>query len=64
MQNNKIVILGAGESGVGAALLAKANDYSVFVSDFGEIKPDYKQELIDSEIHFEEKGHSQNEVLS
>lgn len=67
MQNNKIVILGAGESGVGAALLAKANGYSVsavFVSDFGEIKPEFKQELIENEIRFEEKGHTEAEILS
>lgn len=67
MQNNKIVILGAGESGVGAALLAKANGYSVsavFVSDFSEIKPEFKQELIENEIRFEENGHTQAEILS
>lgn len=64
MQNNKIVILGAGESGIGAALLAKANGYDVFVSDFGKIKPTFKLELIENEIRFEEKGHTLDEILS
>ena len=41
----RIVILGAGESGVGAALLAKQKGYDVFVSDGGVIKEDYKAEL-------------------
>lgn len=52
-----IVILGAGESGVGAALLAKKNKYQVFVSEFGIIKDSYRQELIDNKINFEESGH-------
>ena len=42
----KIVILGAGESGTGAAILAKAKGYDVFVSDFGTIKDQYKTELL------------------
>lgn len=54
----RIVILGAGESGVGAALLAKSKGYDVFVSDFGQIKESYKKDLIDAEILFEERGHS------
>ena len=42
-QNKKIVVLGAGESGVGTALLAQAKGYDVFVSDKGTIKENYKQ---------------------
>ena len=59
----KIVILGAGESGVGAALLAKKQQYDVFVSDATAIKEDYKRELIEKEIRFEEAVHSEYEIL-
>ena len=64
MQKNRIVILGAGESGVGAALLAQANDYDVFVSDNGELKASYRDELRGSKILFEENGHSADRILS
>ncbi len=53
-----IAVLGAGESGLGAALLAQKKGFEVFVSDFGEISNEKKQELIKNEIPFEEKGHS------
>jgi UDP-N-acetylmuramoylalanine--D-glutamate ligase len=53
-----IVVLGAGESGVGAALLAKAKGFNVFVSDFGSIKDKYKIELSSNEISYEEGQHS------
>jgi len=53
-----ITVLGGGESGVGAALLAKKKKIEVFVSDFGKIKDKYKKELHDNNIPFEEKGHS------
>ena len=56
----RIIILGAGESGVGAALLAKSKGYDVFVSDFGEIKAQYKEDLISNKIDFEENGHSES----
>jgi len=59
-----ISILGAGESGVGTALLAKAKGIGVFVSDFGKIKNSYKQELIDNQIDFEEGKHSENKILN
>lgn len=52
-----IVILGGGESGVGAALLGKREGYEVFVSDFGIIKDNYKKILINNNIPFEEEGH-------
>lgn len=60
MSNEKqhIAILGAGESGVGAAILAKAKGYSVFVSDYGTIKERFKNELVEHEIEWEEGGHS------
>lgn len=53
----RIVILGAGESGVGAAVLAKKQGFEVFVSDFSEIKPQYRALLEENEIEFEEKTH-------
>src|SRR5690606_10395098 len=59
----KIVILGAGESGTGAALLAKAKGYDVFVSDSGTIKDKYKAELVANEIAFEEGGHTDEKIV-
>ncbi len=58
-----LVVLGAGESGVGAALLGKQKGYHVFVSDGGKIKDHYKQELIDNRIEFEEGGHTEERIL-
>jgi len=60
----KLTILGGGESGVGAALLANANGYEVLVSDSGKIKENYKTELIQQNINFEEGGHSTSKVLA
>ncbi|MDW7691259.1 UDP-N-acetylmuramoyl-L-alanine--D-glutamate ligase [Flammeovirgaceae bacterium SG7u.111] len=54
----KIIILGAGESGVGAALLAKQKGFEVKVSDKGMIAPHFKKELSENLIEFEEGGHS------
>ncbi len=54
---NEIVIVGAGESGIGAALLAKKLDQTVYVTDAGLIKEKYKEELINNKIDFEESGH-------
>ena len=61
--NKNIVILGAGESGVGAALLAQHKGYAVFVSDFGKIKENYKTELKESNINFEEEQHTESTIL-
>lgn len=58
MQNKKIGVLGAGESGVGAALLAKSKGFEVFVSDFGSIADKYKEELNQRQIPWEENGHT------
>jgi len=60
----RIVILGAGESGVGAALLAKQHGYDVFVSDGGTIKENYKKELEDNKIDFEEAKHTEEKILN
>lgn len=62
--NLRIVILGAGESGTGAALLAKAKGFDVFVSDQGTIKDKYKTELQAAGIAFEEGSHSIDKVLA
>lgn len=59
-----IVILGGGESGVGTAILAKQKKFDVFVSDFGKIKDNYKQVLINNGIEWEEGGHSEEKILS
>jgi UDP-N-acetylmuramoylalanine--D-glutamate ligase len=60
----RVIILGAGESGTGAAILAKAKGYDVFVSDQGSIKDQYKKELIENVIEFEEGKHSEEKILS
>lgn len=57
-----IVVLGAGESGVGAALLAKKLGNEVFVSDRGSIKDCYKRELTEAGIAWEEDKHSEGEI--
>ena len=62
--SKRVVILGAGESGTGAAILAKAKGYEVFVSDFGTIKDKYKQELVQNEIEFEESLHTESKILN
>ncbi len=54
----KIIVLGGGESGVGAAVLAVAKGFDVFVSDKGAIKQNYKDKLIQCNIAFEEGKHS------
>ena len=59
----KIVVLGAGESGVGAALLAQKKGYEVFVSDKGEIKREFKLELEKAEIPYEELQHTQIKIF-
>jgi UDP-N-acetylmuramoylalanine--D-glutamate ligase len=60
----RLVILGGGESGVGAALLGKVKGYDVFLSDSGTIKPVFKQVLIEHEIEFEEGNHSEEKILN
>jgi UDP-N-acetylmuramoylalanine--D-glutamate ligase len=59
----KLVILGAAESGVGAALLAQAKGHTVFVSDGGAIKPAYREKLTQAGIRFEENQHTLEEIL-
>ncbi|MCR4957538.1 MAG: UDP-N-acetylmuramoyl-L-alanine--D-glutamate ligase [Prevotella sp.] len=60
----RIVILGAGESGAGAAVLAKKEGFDVFVSDMSKIAPRYKQLLDDRHILWEEGQHSESLILN
>ena len=61
--NKYIVVLGAGESGVGAAMLAQLKGFDVFVSDSGSIADRYKQELEQMGIAYEENQHSTEKIL-
>ncbi|GAB3841547.1 UDP-N-acetylmuramoyl-L-alanine--D-glutamate ligase [Hymenobacter jeollabukensis] len=63
-EGKKLVILGSGESGVGAALLGQAKGYNVFVSDGGALKPAYKDKLTQAGIRFEEGTHTLEEILA
>ena len=60
----RIVILGGGESGVGAAVLAKKQGFEVFLSDMSAIKPQYKAVLEEYKIDWEEKQHSESLILN
>lgn len=60
----RIVILGAGESGTGSAVLAKTQGFEVFVSDYGRIKPHYKEILFNYEIDWEEEQHTDKHILN
>ena len=60
----RIVILGGGESGVGAALLAKKKGYDVFVSDESSLKDNYRNDLRKAGIEFKENGHDDEKVLA
>ena len=62
--NNTIVILGAAESGIGAAILAKQQGNAVWVSDAGIIKQQYKTELENLNILFEENGHTIEKIAT
>jgi len=59
-----LVILGAGESGVGTALLGKEKGYDVFVSDNQKIKKEYKEVLVHNEIEWEEEVHTESKILN
>lgn len=62
--NKRVVILGAAESGVGAAILARKQGFEVFVSDFGKIKDKYRDELINRQFDFEEGQHTEEKILN
>ncbi|NQV78898.1 MAG: UDP-N-acetylmuramoyl-L-alanine--D-glutamate ligase, partial [Lutibacter sp.] len=59
----QLVILGAGESGVGTAILGKQKGYNVFVSDKGTIAEKYKKVLLNNDISFEEGNHSESKIF-
>ena len=63
MGKKRIVILGAGESGIGTALLAKQKEYDVFVSDGRKIADNYKTDLLNNNIVFEEGHHTIDKIL-
>ena len=60
----RVGILGAGISGIGAALLAKSRGYDVWVSDDNEIKEERKRTLTEHQVPFEERGHHLEKLLS
>ena len=60
----RIVVLGGGESGAGAAVLAKKQGFDVFLSDLSEIKAEYKSLLNSNEIAWEEKQHTEELILN
>ena len=60
----RLVVLGGGESGVGTAILGMKKGYQVFVSDFGKIKPNYKEVLINHGIAWEEEIHTESLILN
>ncbi|NNK53329.1 MAG: UDP-N-acetylmuramoyl-L-alanine--D-glutamate ligase [Flavobacteriaceae bacterium] len=60
----RLVVIGAGESGVGTAILGKKEGFEVFVSDFGKVKDRYKEVLKHHEIEWEEEMHSEDKILN
>lgn len=64
MSKKRIVVLGGGESGVGSAVLAKLKGFDTFLSDFGEIKDEYKDRLKRFDIPYEEKKHTKELILN
>lgn len=63
-KGKKLVVLGAGESGVGTAILAQSKGFQVFVSDRSNIKEKYQQKLIENQIEFEQGSHDVERILS
>lgn len=62
--SKRLVILGAGESGIGAAVLAKQQGYDVFISDGGKVKEKFKTQLLKYDISFEEGVHTEEKILN
>ena len=62
--SNKLVVLGGGESGVGAAILGKSKGFDVFLSDRGQLGDKYRDELVLRNISFEEGRHTESSVLN
>jgi UDP-N-acetylmuramoylalanine--D-glutamate ligase len=64
IKKKRIVVLGAAESGLGAAILAQSKGFDVFISDFGIIKPKYKETIDRYNLHYEEGQHTEEIILS
>lgn len=62
-RGSKIVVLGAGESGVGAAILAQQKGFEVFVSDKGKVAEKYKEVLLHNDIDWEEGEHTLSKIM-
>ncbi|MCH5224845.1 MAG: UDP-N-acetylmuramoyl-L-alanine--D-glutamate ligase [Muribaculaceae bacterium] len=63
MNKERLVVLGGGESGVGAAVLGKDKGYEVFLSDFGTLSAPYRAILEEEKIDFEEGRHTEEKIL-
>ena len=63
MEKKRIVVLGAGESGTGAAILAKVKDFDVWLSDMGKIAPKYKAKLNEFQVNWEAGQHTEEKIL-
>ena len=63
MEKKRIVVLGAGESGTGAAILAKVKDFDVWLSDMGKIAPKHKAKLNEFQVNWEEGQHTEEKIL-
>lgn len=63
-KGQKLVILGAGESGVGAAVLGVKTGWSVFVSDYGKISSSFQEELTNLKVEWEQEKHSEEIILA
>lgn len=60
----RLVVLGGGESGVGAAILGKVKGMDVFLSDMGTIAPHYRKMLDDEGIAWEDNQHTESRILA
>ncbi len=60
----RLVVLGGGESGVGAAILGKVKNMDVFLSDMGTISPDYREMLEKWDIPYEHGHHTEEKILN
>ncbi|WP_159522349.1 UDP-N-acetylmuramoyl-L-alanine--D-glutamate ligase [Sunxiuqinia indica] len=61
---SRVVVIGAGESGVGAAILAKKQGFEVLVTDAGKVQDKYKHVLTESDILYEESKHSEEQIVN
>lgn len=60
----KLVVLGGGESGIGAALLGKKLGYEVFLSDKGDLSENYREILVKQGLQFEEGQHTEERIFA